>query len=117
MQRRVVFRQMTLFFCPLFARTIFFFCPLFARTIFLFCPLFARGSRQKITLTKKSGQICPRAKKTIPILSNHQFITTEVLSSLFSSEDLISYSPKLGGPVGLSPPLFFILAGNSKFKE
>jgi hypothetical protein len=36
MQRRVVFRQMTLFFCPLFARTIFFFCPLFARTIFFF---------------------------------------------------------------------------------
>ena len=47
------------FFCPLFARTIFFFCPLFARTIFFF----ARGSHQKITLTKKSGQICPRAKK------------------------------------------------------
>jgi len=40
----------------------FFFCPLFARTIFF------RGSRQKITLTKKSGQICPRAKKTIPII-------------------------------------------------
>jgi hypothetical protein len=27
------------------------------------------------------------------------------------------YSAEVGGPVGLSPPLFFILAGKSKFEE
>ncbi len=34
-----------------------------ARSLYFFAREFARGSRQNRSLTKKSGQICPRAKK------------------------------------------------------
>jgi hypothetical protein len=45
-------------------------------------------------------------------IANNTFV-----SVLLHDLDGVVVSPILGGPVGLSPPLFFILAGKSKFEE